>query len=59
MKYSEFFREIKKKGWKFIRQGKGSHEIHEKGGKEVSIPNHGTKEMPNGLEKSLRKEMGL
>ena len=29
MKYNEFIREIKKKGWIFLRQGKGSHEIYE------------------------------
>jgi hypothetical protein len=27
--------------------------------KKVSIPNHGAKEMPKGLEKKLKKEMGL
>jgi hypothetical protein len=25
----------------------------------VAIPNHGTREIPKGLEKSLRKDMGL
>jgi len=59
MKYSEFIREIKKKGWVFQRQGKGSHEIYEKDGKSISIPNHGSREIPTGLEKNLRKEMGL
>ena len=59
MKSSEFLREVKKKGWLFQRQGKGSHEIYEKNGKQVSIPNHGTKELGKGLEQKLRKEMGL
>jgi len=59
MKYSEFIREIKKKGWVFLRQGKGSHEIYEKDGKSISIPNHGSREIPTGLEKNLRKEMRL
>lgn len=59
MKYSQFLREIKKEGWWFLRQGKGSHEIWTNGKIEVSIPNHGSKEIPFGLEKSLRKQMGL
>ncbi|MDO5523670.1 MAG: type II toxin-antitoxin system HicA family toxin [Bacteroidia bacterium] len=59
MKYSEFLRQAKKNGWQFERPGKGSHEIWEKDGQRVSIPNHGTKEMPKGLERSLKKEMGM
>lgn len=59
MKYSEFLKLAKKNGWRLLRQGKGSHEIWEKYGKTVAIPNHGTKEMPTGLEKSLKKDMGL
>lgn len=59
MKSSEFLREIKKKGWIFIRQGKGSHENYEKNGKQVAVPNHGSKELGRGLELKLRKAMGL
>lgn len=59
MKYSKFLKIAKKGGWRFLRQGKGSHEIWKKDNKKVSIPNHGSKEMPKGLEKSLKKEMGL
>ncbi|MEI7488371.1 MAG: type II toxin-antitoxin system HicA family toxin [Chryseobacterium sp.] len=59
MKSSEFIREIKQKGWKFLRQGKGSHEIYEKDGKQETVPNHGSKEIGKGLELKLRKKMGL
>lgn len=59
MKYSKFLKLAKKNGWRLQRQGKGSHEIWEKENKTVSIPNHGSKEMPTGLEKSLKKQMGL
>jgi len=59
MKSSEFIRIAKRNGWVFLRQGKGSHEIYEKNGKQVPIPNHGTKELGKGLEKKLRKDMGL
>lgn len=59
MKSSKFIREIQKKGWKFLWQGKGSHEIYEKNGKQVAVPNHGSKELGKGLEMKLRKEMSL
>ncbi|HHU25354.1 MAG TPA: type II toxin-antitoxin system HicA family toxin [Bacteroidales bacterium] len=59
MKYSEYLREARKKGWQYIRPRKGSHEIWEKDGKKVSIPNHGAKEIPKGLESNLRKEMEM
>jgi mRNA interferase HicA len=59
VKCSEFIRLAKKNGWRFLRQGKGSHEIYVKDGYQVTIPNHGTKELGKGLENKLRKEMGL
>lgn len=59
MSCNEFIKEAKEKGWYFLRQGKGSHEIWTNGEKQVVIPNHGSKEMPTGTEKTLRKRMGL
>lgn len=59
MKSSEFIREAKRKGWVLVRQGKGSHEVYEKDGKQVVIPNHGSQELGKGLERRLRKEMGI
>jgi len=59
MKSSEFIREIKKKGWVFVRHGKGSHDIYAKDDRQASVPNHGSKEMAKGTELKLRKEMGL
>ncbi len=59
MKYSSFLRLIKKNGWRLLRQGKGSHEIWQKHDQKVSVPNHGSREMPKGLERKLRKDMGL
>ena len=58
MKSREFIREAMRNGV-FLRQGKGSHEIYEKDGKQVVIPNHGAKEIGKGLEQKLRKEMEL
>jgi len=59
MKYNEFIRLARRSGWKLARQAKGSHLVWEKDGVRVIIPNHGAKDMPKGLERSLRKDMGL
>ena len=59
MKYNEFFRLAKKKGWKQLRYGKWSHEIWVNKQVKISIPNHGSKEMPKALERKLRKQMNL
>lgn len=59
MKCNEFLKEAKSKGWWLLRQAKGSHEVWTNGQITVIIPNHGSKEMPNGTEKTLRKRMGL
>jgi mRNA interferase HicA len=58
MKSSEFHRKVKKNGWKHIRT-EGSHYIYEKDGKIEPVPYHGSKEMAEGLRKSLIKRMGL
>jgi len=58
MKYSEFIRLTKRAGWT-LKSKKGSHEKYIKNGVVVIIPNHGSKELNKGLEKSLRKQMGL
>lgn len=58
MKSKEFHKLIQSKGWIKIRQA-GSHVIYEKDGRKVSVPYHGSDEVPKGIENKLRKEMGL
>lgn len=58
MKSKEFHRLIRKNGWKHVRTS-GSHYIYEKNGKVEPVPYHGSKEMGEGLRKSLIKRMGL
>ncbi|WP_409013663.1 type II toxin-antitoxin system HicA family toxin [Dyadobacter sp. CY312] len=58
MKSSEFHRLVKKNGWVHIRTG-GSHYIYEKDGQTIPVPFHGSKEMGEGLRKSLVKLMRL
>jgi mRNA interferase HicA len=59
MKSTAFIKEAQRDGWVFLRHGKGSHEIYTKNGKQVVIPNHGSKELGKGLEMKLRKIMDL
>jgi len=58
MKCKEFHRIIQRQGWKIVRQ-RGSHVIYEKSGVTVTVPDHGSKEIPEGLRLKLVKEMGL
>jgi predicted RNA binding protein YcfA (HicA-like mRNA interferase family) len=58
MKYSEFHRLIQSQGWR-IRRQTGSHVIYTKDDKPYPVPNHGSKEVPMGTEKKIRREMGL
>lgn len=58
MKSGELHRLILKNGWMHIRTT-GSHYIYEKGGIRYPVPYHGSHEVGKGLEKKIRKEMGL
>lgn len=59
MKSSELLRDLKKAGCHKVREGKGSHEIWYSPitGKQMAVPNHGSKEMAKGMEKKIRKEL--
>jgi len=46
---------LKERGFLLKRMGKGSHEIWEKAGRAVTIPNHGSKSIPTGTLNSIRK----
>lgn len=58
MKSNEFHRLILKSGWTVVRKS-GSHVIYEKAGVRYPVPDHGAKEMNQGLVLKIRKEMGL
>lgn len=58
MKYKEFHRIIQRQGWAIIRQ-RGSHVVYEKNGVKVTVPNHTSKEINEGLRLKIVKEMGL
>jgi predicted RNA binding protein YcfA (HicA-like mRNA interferase family) len=58
MKSSELHRLILSQGWQIKRQT-GSHVIYTKNGKVFPVPNHGSKEVHTGIEKKIKREMGL
>ena len=59
MKSSELHRLIRRNGWNVLRQSGTSHIIYEKDGKSYTAPYHGSKVVPTGTEKAIKKEMGL
>lgn len=58
MKTTEFHRLVRAHGWEVLRQT-GSHVVYKKGTRIYPVPYHGSKELGFGLERKMRKEMGL
>lgn len=58
MKSSELNKLILRNGWRILRQ-RGSHVTYERGGIQYTATFHGSKEVPTGLEKKIKKAMGL
>jgi len=59
MKYDEFHDLVRSNGWTKLRQNGTSHIIYIKGAKTYPVPYHKGKELGKGLERKIRKEMGL
>ena len=57
MKYSELFKLLKRVGWVEIRQT-GSHVmmVHPTKSDQLTVPNHGTKEIKKGLCNAILKQ---
>lgn len=57
MKYSELFKLLKKDGWLITRQT-GSHVImlHSTKTQQLTVPNHGSKEVKKGLCNTILKQ---
>lgn len=59
MKINEFVRILRERGCSFLRSGK-KHDIYlSPNGKKVSVPRHGSKEIPDGTLHSILKKAGL
>ena len=58
MKSNELHRLIQSNGWIMKRQT-GSHVVYEKNSKIYPVPLHGSKEVHTGIERKIKREMGL
>jgi predicted RNA binding protein YcfA (HicA-like mRNA interferase family) len=58
MKSDEFRRVVRANGWSVVRQT-GSHIIYRKGNMTYPVPYHKGKEIGTGLERKMRRDMGL
>lgn len=54
----EVCRLLKKNGWLMKRQ-KGSHQHFYKDGQRITVPVHGNKDLPKGIERHILKDAGL
>jgi len=61
MNYFELTKLLRKAGWRFERNGKGSHRIWRHPDKKFSlpIPDHGSKELNPGLVNGIKQKAGL
>lgn len=61
MNYNELTKLMKAAGWKFERNGKGSHKIwsHPDRQNKIPIPDHGSKEISPVLVKGIKKQAGI
>jgi mRNA interferase HicA len=61
MKYSEFQRWLASRGVTFKKaRGGGSHfKVKAPNGNQTTFPNHGAKEIGEGLRKEIIKQLGL
>jgi predicted RNA binding protein YcfA (HicA-like mRNA interferase family) len=60
MNYTELTRLLKQNGIEFVSHGK-KHDIYfsPKTGRKVTVPRHGTKEIPDGTLNNILKTAGL
>ena len=57
--YERLIKKLKKIGFEFHRQGKGSHEIWIKNDKCLPIPKHKGKDISKGMLKAILNEIPL
>ncbi len=61
MNYNELTKLMKAAGWQFERNTKGSHKIwiHPDRPGQISIPDHGSKEISPSLVSGIKKQAGI
>lgn len=61
LSYQDIVKRLKKLGFRFYRQGKGSHElwVRDNDGKVIPVPHHRGKNIRKGTVKAIINEIGL
>ncbi len=61
LKYEKVISKLKKLGFRFYREGKGSHElwVRDEDGKVIPIPKHKGKDIKKGTLRAIISEIGV
>ena len=61
MTYGELTRRLRRMGMRYVRHGRGSHElwVNPNNRSVALIPNHGSREIPTGTLRSVLRQLGL
>lgn len=61
MNYHELTELMKAAGWRFYREGDGSHKVwrHPEKPNQIIVPFHGSKEIDPGLVRGIKKQAGI
>jgi len=61
LSYQEIVRKLRKLGFKFYRQGKGSHElwVRDADGRVVPVPHYKGKKIRKGTVRAIIREVGI
>jgi len=61
LSYEEVTRRLRKLGFRFYRQGKGSHElwVRDKDGRVVPVPHYRGKNIHKGTVRAIIREVGI
>ena len=61
LSYTEISRRLRKLGFRFYRQGKGSHElwVRDADGTVVPVPHHKGKKIRKGTVRAIIREVGV
>ena len=61
LSYLEIIRRLRKQGFRFYRQGKGSHElwVRDADGIVIPVPHHKGKKIRKGTVRAIIREVGI
>ena len=59
--YADVVKRVRRLGFRFYRQGKGSHElwVRDDDGVVIPVPRHGSKPIRKGTLRAMNRDMGI